>query len=96
MVNGMITGLNHITLAASDLERSLYFYLGLKGHVRWDNGVCLSAGSLWLCLSLDADAISPKTDYTHVAFDVSRESYPDYVNRLKTPPRCWDRGPAYE
>ncbi|MCV5899603.1 VOC family protein, partial [Escherichia coli] len=33
----MISGLNHITLAVSDLERSLKFYidtLGFTGHVK--------------------------------------------------------------
>ncbi|PWR00738.1 fosfomycin resistance glutathione transferase [Leucothrix pacifica] len=79
----MITGLNHITLAVSDLERSLHFYtelLGLKGHVAWENGAYLSVGSLWLCLSVDQ--IGEKNDYTHFAFSVSKSDFEDCCNKL--------------
>ena len=37
----MISGLNHITLAVSNLETSLAFYievLGLQGRVKWTKG----------------------------------------------------------
>lgn len=80
----MIIGLNHITLAVSDLERSLHFYtqvLGLKGHVKWDNGAYLSAGDLWLCLSCDAPC--PKNDYTHFAFDIVASDFDACCVRLK-------------
>ncbi|WP_018917355.1 fosfomycin resistance glutathione transferase [Vreelandella zhanjiangensis] len=80
----MITGLNHITLAVSDLERSLHFYIqvmGLKGHVKWDKGAYLSAGDLWLCLSCDAPC--PKNDYTHVALDIAAPDFDDYCKHLK-------------
>lgn len=72
----MITSINHITLAVSDLERSLHFYtqlLGLKGHVSWDTGAYLSVGSLWVCLSVDP--VCEKTDYTHYAFTVERANF---------------------
>ena len=52
----MITGLNHLTLAVSDVARSFDFYvhlLGCEPHARWDRGAYLTAGSLWVCLSLD-------------------------------------------
>ncbi|WP_026970518.1 fosfomycin resistance glutathione transferase [Aliagarivorans marinus] len=68
----MLTGLNHITVAVSDLERSLHFYteiLSFKGEVKWDNGAYLSLGELWLCLSCDAP--QPATDYSHLAFSVA-------------------------
>lgn len=45
----MLTGLNHLTLASGDLERSLTFYrdlLGFQPHVRWDGGAYLSLGAL--------------------------------------------------
>ncbi|TMP28375.1 hypothetical protein CWB99_11700 [Pseudoalteromonas rubra] len=63
----MITGLNHITLAVSDLQQSIHFYmdvLGFTGHVKWETGAYLSVGELWLCLSSDTPC--PKTDYTHL------------------------------
>jgi len=80
----LITGLNHITIAISDLDRSLYFYteiLGLKGHVKWENGAYLSAGLLWLCLSKDTPC--NKTDYTHIAFDVAATSFNGFCERIK-------------
>jgi catechol 2,3-dioxygenase-like lactoylglutathione lyase family enzyme len=80
----LLTGLNHVTLAVSDLDRSLDFYLnllGFKGHVRWDRGAYLSLGSLWLCLSLGRPC--PKTDYTHLALDIGRGGFDDFVRRLR-------------
>lgn len=50
----MLTGLNHLTLAVSDLDRSFEFYrhlLGFTPHARWQGGAYLSLGALWLCLS---------------------------------------------
>ncbi|MBX2879622.1 MAG: VOC family protein, partial [Granulosicoccus sp.] len=67
----MISSLNHITLAVSDINRSVKFYkdiLGFEGHVVWDQGAYFSVGSLWLCLSVDPPC--EKTDYTHIAFTV--------------------------
>ena len=66
-------GLNHLTLAVADLERAFDFYVGTLGcapRARWARGAYLSAGSLWLCLSLDA-AAAPRADYTHVALDAN-------------------------
>ena len=79
----MITGLNHITLAVSDLNRSLDSYirlLGFKGHVKWDGGAYLSAGELWLCLSIDSP--SHATDYTHIAFNVAASDFQSLKNKL--------------
>ena len=81
----MISGLNHITLAVSDLSRSLHFYneiLGLKGHVKWDNGAHLSAGSLWFCLLCDQPC--HKQDYTHIAFDIEASNFESYSKMLKS------------
>lgn len=79
----MITGINHLTLAVSDLERSLAFYmntLGFTGHVKWDNGAYLTIGGLWLCLSCDEPCA--KDDYTHVAFDISPSDYESFCTHL--------------
>jgi len=72
-----IRGLNHITLATTDLVRACAFYtdaLGLKLQHLWDDGAYLSAGSLWLCLAVD-DHVNRVTDYTHVAFDIAPEDF---------------------
>ncbi|HEV2570629.1 VOC family protein [Methylocella sp. CPCC 101449] len=81
-----VTGLNHITLAVSDVGRSLTFYrdlLGLAVRAVWSDGAYLEAGSLWLCLSHDDEArTSPHPDYTHLAFSVSETEYVDLSKRL--------------
>lgn len=81
-----VTGLNHITLAVADVERSLAFYsdlLGLNVRAVWPKGAYLEAGSLWLCLSHDSETrTSPHPDYTHIAFSISEEDYGVLSNRL--------------
>ena len=75
----MLTGINHITLAVSNLERSLKFYLevlGAKGHVKWEAGAYLTLGETWLCLSCDEPC--SKSDYTHIAFSVSEDHFEDF------------------
>ncbi|MFV8433833.1 fosfomycin resistance glutathione transferase [Vibrio owensii] len=79
----MLTGLNHITIAVSDLERSLDFYinaLGFKGHVKWRQGAYLSLGDLWLCLSVDKP--DEKSDYSHIAFSISQQDFTDFSHKL--------------
>jgi catechol 2,3-dioxygenase-like lactoylglutathione lyase family enzyme len=82
----MITDLNHITLSVSDLDRSFGFYverLGLRPHAKWARGAYLSAGSLWLCLSLDArcrDGALP--EYTHIAFSVPDAQFAAFAQQL--------------
>ena len=61
----MTTGINHLTLAVREVDRSLDFYVNLLNchtEARWDHGAYLSLGSLWLCLS--ADKSKPTSDYT--------------------------------
>lgn len=79
----MLKGLNHITLAVSDVTASLAFYvdvLGFKGHVRWSAGAYLSLGDLWLCLSLDEP--DTKSDYTHIAFDLDESEFPGFQDKI--------------
>lgn len=79
----MINGLNHITIAVSDVQRSLNFYtdvLGFTGHVVWDSGAYLSVGGVWLCLSLDNPV--PSTDYSHIAWSVGKSDFALLSNRV--------------
>ncbi|MEH4661340.1 FosA family fosfomycin resistance glutathione transferase [Phytobacter diazotrophicus] len=84
----MLNGLNHLTLAVSDIASSIGFYhhlLGLPLHARWDNGAYLRCGDLWLCLSLDAQRryIAPQeSDYTHYAFSIDENDFATFVARL--------------
>lgn len=81
----MLQGLNHITIAVTDLDRSLDFYtrlVGMTAHVRWDGGAYLSAGETWFCLSLDAAA--PGQDYSHIALDVAASDFDRFAATLRS------------
>ena len=83
----MLTGLNHLTLAVTDLPRSVSFYhdlLQLRLDATWDHGAYLSLPGLWLCLSLDPARPSvPAAEYTHVAFTVGADDFTALVQRLR-------------
>jgi len=92
-MNKGVTGLNHITLAVADVERSLAFYrdiLGCTVRAVWSDGAYLEAGSLWLCLSRDEKTrLSPHPDYTHIAFSVDEESYEELSALLTAKSTIW-------
>ncbi|MGV3524807.1 MAG: VOC family protein [Candidatus Sericytochromatia bacterium] len=75
----MITGLNHLTLAVSDLARSSAFYtdvLGLRLLARWPSGAYLLAGELWLALIQDKSCRSgPLPEYTHIALQLPADQF---------------------
>lgn len=85
----MITGLNHITLAVSDVGIALHFYseiLGFNPEVKWGmdgekGGAYLSMGALWLCLSKDQPV--PSQDYSHIALSVSESDFAAVSQRIK-------------
>ncbi|PFH11428.1 catechol 2,3-dioxygenase-like lactoylglutathione lyase family enzyme [Collimonas sp. PA-H2] len=83
----MLNGLNHLTLAVSDLARGVHFYqstLGMRLHAHWDHGAYLSAGELWLCLSFDPNRASISgADYTHYAFTVEQGAFADFVTAMR-------------
>ena len=88
-----ISGLNHLTLAVTDLSRSVAFYrdvLGCELRAIWSEGAYLEAGSLWLCLSVDsAAATAERLDYTHYAFDVAAHHYDPLSKRIRAHARLW-------
>lgn len=83
----MLSGLNHLTLAVTDLPRSIRFYhelLQLELDATWDNGAYLSLPGLWVCLSLDPlRDPAPAADYTHYAFTVAAAQFSGVVDRLR-------------
>lgn len=83
----MLNGINHLTLAVRDLERSLDFYrtlLGCRLHATWRSGAYLTLGELWLCLSLDPQRSStPSPDYTHYAFSIAEAAFTDFAQRMR-------------
>jgi catechol 2,3-dioxygenase-like lactoylglutathione lyase family enzyme len=81
-----IKGLNHVTLAVSDLERSVAFYsvlLGFSIRMRSPSSAYLEAGNLWLALVVDAEVRrGPLPEYSHIALSVDQASLPVLANRL--------------
>lgn len=101
-MRAVIRGLNHLTLAVSDLEASFEFYtraLGLSPVARWDTGAYLLAGEDWITLIEDPDLgqsrDAPRPDYTHVAFTVASENFESASRRiLAFGARPWQENPT--
>jgi catechol 2,3-dioxygenase-like lactoylglutathione lyase family enzyme len=75
----VIKGINHITLAVSNLEKSFSFYrdvLGFKPLMRHSKGAYFLAGDLWFCLDLDTKTRKEALpEYTHFAFTVGPNAF---------------------
>ena len=79
----MLQGINHITIAVSDLDRSVQFYqkkLGMQLKVTWAAGAYLSVADQWICLSIDA--VYPSRDYSHIAFDINEQQFEPFCQTL--------------
>lgn len=85
----MITALNHITLAVSNIDRSFDFYhniLGFKPLVKWDKGAYFliadgDNAEFWFCLNLDLNH-TPSACYTHYAFTVAEKDFTSMKKRI--------------
>lgn len=88
-----VSGLNHITLAVAELERSLTFYrdvLGCAVRAVWPDGAYLEAGPFWICLSRDDLARnSPHPDYSHIAFSVPGDEFAEMSERIQAACFVW-------
>ena len=82
----MITGINHVTLAVSDINKSVVFYketLGLKLLHQWDKGAYFLAGDFWFCLNVDKN-IHQNKDCSHVAFSVANDSFVSLDSKIRS------------
>ena len=81
-----ITGLNHLTLSVSDLDRSVAFYSGVLGfslRMRSRSSAYLEAGTLWLALVLDLEVRhGPYPEYSHAAFSMTPSDLSLLADRL--------------
>lgn len=85
-----VSGLNHLTLAVADLDRSLAFYrdvLGFRLAAVWATGAYLEAGALWLCLSVGP--VRARDDYTHVALSVAEGDFAALAERVSAVAPLW-------
>lgn len=83
----MATGINHLTFAVADLDRSFDFYvrvLGCDPVARWSTGAYLTAGGTWLALVVD-DGVKAmqRPDYSHVAFSCHDQDFDRLVASLR-------------
>ena len=88
----MITGVNHFTLAVSDLSRSVRFYIDILGaHLRadWSSGAYLELGELWLCLVQSAEPVIPRSDYTHLALSCEPTHFLTFSTRISEAATLW-------
>ena len=83
----MITGINHVTLSVRDLQESFAFYtdlLGFRPRLRWPDGAYLTAGSVWLVLTVDSNVRAQELpEYTHLAFAIEPSRFREYAQRLR-------------
>lgn len=82
-----ITGLNHITLAVTDLDMSIPFYrdlLGFQVVAQWSRGAYLIMQNLWLCLSLDSNRDDEaSSDYSHIAFSIDAADFVPMAKNIR-------------
>lgn len=88
-----VTGLNHITLAVSDVSASTAFYrdvLGFLLRALSNDSAYLEAGALWLCLSKDyLVRTGPHPDYSHVALNVAEGEFTQLSERICKVAKIW-------
>lgn len=80
----MITGINHLTLAVTNLARSFAFYkdiLQFKPLCKWEKGAYFLVGDLWFCLNVD-EKRQPHLCYTHYAFNVDAQAFQAMRNKI--------------
>ena len=86
----MITGLNHITLAVKNIEKSFTFYrdvLGFTPLCKWEGSAYFLVGNpdqpdgLWFCLDRDPQR-QETACRTHYAFSVSLDDFKAMSERI--------------
>lgn len=99
------SGMNHVTLRISDLERSLPFYLDILGMTlvhRGNKDVYLEWGSAWICLLerpqlqvLTEDVGSERAGMDHLAFSIAEADFQEAAEKLRETGTPIVRGPLY-
>jgi catechol 2,3-dioxygenase-like lactoylglutathione lyase family enzyme len=83
----MISGVNHLTFAVAERDRSIDFYgqvLGFELVARWPRGAYFRAGATWVAIIVDDETRSgPLPEYTHVAFTVAAGEFSAMSTRIR-------------
>lgn len=82
-----ITGLNHITFAVSNLDKSIDFYRNLFGVAplaRSEKLAYFSLAGVWFALNVEEKIASEERDrtYTHIAFSMTKENQDLLMKKL--------------
>jgi metallothiol transferase len=80
-----IKGLNHITFAVADMEKSTEFYtqvLGAALVLAGPKTVYMDLAGIWLALNLEPGRPKALENYTHMAFSVEVQDINLYKQRL--------------
>ena len=82
----MIKGINHITIAVKEVEKSFAFYkkiLGFTPVVRWNSGAYFTCAGTWLALNQDSSISKARqTDYSHIAFSCNSSDFQKLKSQL--------------
>lgn len=85
-----VSGLNHITLAVSDLPESIAYYrdiLGATLKAEWAKGAYFEIGDLWLCLT--QGVVQARQDYTHIAFSCAAADFDALAAQIRAASDEW-------
>ena len=80
-----VTGINHITWSAGDVEAEVAFLVEVLRCVvvaRWPKGAYLLAGDTWLAVTEGADEVRGDSDYSHIAFALGPDDVAAVRSRL--------------
>lgn len=87
----MISSLEHVTLAVTDINRSFDFYrntVGLTPLCKWDSGAYFLAGAVWMSLKVDPKRATTlngavtTADNTHCAFAIKDDEFDASCQKL--------------
>lgn len=86
-----LLGVNHITLACTDLPKSIAFYrntLGATLKAEWPKGAYFELGDLWLCLEW-SPKVTPRGDDTHIAFSCAEAEFDYTADHIAETAKQW-------
>ena len=84
-MKNFINGINHITISVKNIDSAFLFYkdiLNLKPIMKSSYSAYFRAGETWIVLIADKE-YEPSKNYAHIAFNISKNDYYEFVELLK-------------